>query len=279
MRVYFHNFWNGYIEDKSINTFITLLSDVFNQPIEIGNHPDTSDILMESIFGSSFLVKTKSWMHTFLFSGESRYYDGDLTAYSCILGFTPTHSNFVEYPLFIMHMLQHNESTYEPCTTALEHSAACIISNGAGEIRNRFLCELEKKIKVNYGGSYKNNIGYTIQGDHHSDAVLSFFRKHRFVITMENSKEKCYITEKILNGFRAGVIPVYWGSPNISKYFNPKRFLHVENESYEEMQRIITRMLQMTEDEYQQMIHEAVFIKPIDIVYSNIVSEIQSIVM
>ena len=89
-----------------------------------------------------------------------------------------------------------------------ESGAGCIISNGQGIVRNKFLDALQKKMKVNYGGSFRNNIGYTIQGGDHSNEVLAFFRQHRFAITMENSKEDYYITEKLLNGLRSGIIPV-----------------------------------------------------------------------
>jgi hypothetical protein len=278
MIVYFHNFWDGF-KDGTGYIFLKILSDVFQESMEFGDLPDKSDILVETIFGSDFLVKKKEWKYTFLFSGESYYYPGDLIAYSCILGFTHTHSNFVECPLFIICMLENKEYTYDPYPIIPESSAGCLISNGGGIIRNKFLDELEKKMKVNYGGSFRNNIGYTVKGGNYSDEVLAFFRQHRFVITMENSKEEHYITEKILNGLRAGIIPVYWGSSNITKYFNPKRFLQIENDSEEEIQHVIDKMIKMTEDEYQQIIHEPVFINSFDIVYSTLISAIHKCII
>ena len=44
--------------------------------------------------------------------------------------------------------------------------------------------------------------------------------------TIKNFNE--YITEKIINAFRAGSIPIYYGSKRIDKYFNPKRFIQID---------------------------------------------------
>ena len=34
-----------------------------------------------------------------------------------------------------------------------------------------------------------------------------------------------YVTERIVNAFLAGAIPVYYGPPEVSKYFNPLAFI------------------------------------------------------
>lgn len=36
-----------------------------------------------------------------------------------------------------------------------------------------------------------------------------------------------YVTEKIVNAFLAGAIPIYWGSPFVLKMFNPRAFIFV----------------------------------------------------
>ena len=37
---------------------------------------------------------------------------------------------------------------------------------------------------------------------------------------IENAQEPDYFTEKLLDCFICGTIPIYWGAPNISHYFN-----------------------------------------------------------
>jgi hypothetical protein len=58
-------------------------------------------------------------------------------------------------------------------------------------------------------------------------AGFNFFDKkevalndYMFSITIENDKYKTYWSEKILDCFATGTIPVYYGSPDIGDYFN-----------------------------------------------------------
>jgi hypothetical protein len=44
---------------------------------------------------------------------------------------------------------------------------------------------------------------------------------YMFSITIENDKYETYFTEKLTDCFATGTIPVYWGAPDIGKYFNP----------------------------------------------------------
>lgn len=48
---------------------------------------------------------------------------------------------------------------------------------------------------------------------------------YRFSIAIENTYTKYYFTEKILDCFATGTIPIYWGCPNIGDYFNEKGIL------------------------------------------------------
>jgi hypothetical protein len=43
---------------------------------------------------------------------------------------------------------------------------------------------------------------------------------YTYSVIIENVKEPDYFTEKLLDCFICGTIPVYWGAPNISHYFN-----------------------------------------------------------
>lgn len=43
---------------------------------------------------------------------------------------------------------------------------------------------------------------------------------YMFSVTIENASYETYFTEKLLDCFATGTIPIYWGSPDISKIFN-----------------------------------------------------------
>jgi hypothetical protein len=40
--------------------------------------------------------------------------------------------------------------------------------------------------------------------------------RYRFALVMENQRQPGYITEKLLDAFAAGAVPIYWGAPDVS---------------------------------------------------------------
>lgn len=52
------------------------------------------------------------------------------------------------------------------------------------------------------------------------DYKLEALEKYRFSVAIENSKHDYYFTEKLLDCFLTGTIPVYWGCPSIGKFFD-----------------------------------------------------------
>ena len=52
---------------------------------------------------------------------------------------------------------------------------------------------------------------------------------YMFQIVIENSKTDYYYTEKILDCFLTGTIPIYWGCPSIGKFFNINGILEFDN--------------------------------------------------
>ena len=44
--------------------------------------------------------------------------------------------------------------------------------------------------------------------------------EYSFSITVENSKGKNYFTEKLIDCFRTGTVPIYWGCPNVGDFFD-----------------------------------------------------------
>jgi hypothetical protein len=49
---------------------------------------------------------------------------------------------------------------------------------------------------------------------------ITSLKEYMFQIVVENTKEDYYFTEKIIDCFRTGVIPIYWGCPSIDKFFD-----------------------------------------------------------
>ena len=265
IRVYFNNFWSGFLEGTNPNTvyfFVELFKRVFNSDIHIECNYNDADILCENAASNeSSLIYKKQWKYSFLVTGESVISFGDCVPhynkYTCFLsGLQPSiHLKRVKFPLFISYLFCNNTKSLPSVASIPDKLVCAIIGNPKGKVRNKFLDKLEEKTRVAYGGSFRNNIGYCIGGDHNSSELINFMREYKFVITMENNEEDYYITEKICNGFFAGIVPIYWGSPNIGEYFNKNRFLHLTNDSDIEIERIINTIVNMTDETYIKMIN------------------------
>jgi hypothetical protein len=76
---------------------------------------------------------------------------------------------------------------------------------------------------------------------------------------MENADINGYITEKIMNAFLAGAIPIYWGTKYIKEIFNEKAFIYVNDfSSLEECAKYIVE-LNNNKDRMKKMVAEPVF--------------------
>jgi hypothetical protein len=58
------------------------------------------------------------------------------------------------------------------------------------------------------------------------DDAVSRYKDYRFAVVMENTYARGYVTEKIVNAFLASSIPIYWGHPDVFRYFNRKAFIY-----------------------------------------------------
>ena len=59
------------------------------------------------------------------------------------------------------------------------------------------------------------------------DGLKSFM----YSVIIENIKEKDYFTEKIVDACLCNTVPIYWGAPNISDYFDPRGMIICSNKS------------------------------------------------
>jgi hypothetical protein len=286
MKVCFNGFWPGFFEKTDpihVDFFINLFYDVYNEDIVVTFNLNEADILMESIFTNETYINYKKWKASFLFTGESYYAQcmlNNLSLYTCILGFNPTVDNFVEFPFYIVYLKSYPNMTFIPTKTISNNYTSAVISNGSSNERVSFLNKLEDKMTVLYGGFYKNNIGGRVEGNFASETLLNFYKNSKFVITMENTKIGHYITEKLINGFRAGIIPIYWGSQHISEHFNSKRFIILEDTSESSINKVIDKMVNMSDNEYFKIVNEPIFNKDknIDIIYNNAINNIKKLI-
>jgi len=98
---------------------------------------------------------------------------------------------------------------------------AAVISNHhiTDYIRLYFIKKLNLYKKVDMGGKYNNNIGGPVKNK------ILFLSEYKFSIAMENTNGDGYITEKIVESFFSGTIPIYYGNYMIDEFINPKTYI------------------------------------------------------
>ncbi|TMW66768.1 hypothetical protein Poli38472_014080 [Pythium oligandrum] len=68
-----------------------------------------------------------------------------------------------------------------------------------------------------------------LRGRHHpfyNDEGVFTFSNYKFVIAFETAQVPGYVTEKLVNAFLAGTVPIYFGhSASVSHIFNPRSFI------------------------------------------------------
>ena len=264
MPVYIHftGFWSGFHERTNPvheGFFLDLFQQVYGSEVRVGSFAESTVLIENTQVGHS-LRTAKAWMHTYLYSGES-YLRSDAAAYTCVLYGQRNHGNVVNVPLYIAYLacsnnlpfLESNRPT--SITEVPPKGVLTVVSNPNGSVRNSFLEALERRgVPVTYAGHYKNNIGKPFEPQYNTQEFRDYVAQFKFIISMENSEEDTYITEKITHGLLAGSIPVYWGSKQVSNYINPERFLEVTDRDA-----AIERIATMTDQDWLAMVNRQPF--------------------
>lgn len=99
-------------------------------------------------------------------------------------------------------------------------NVSCIMSSKNFTDGHRLRNQIHGEIKdVDYYGRNINPINNKIIG----------LKDYRFSIVVENNKKDYYFTEKLIDCFRTGTIPIYWGCPSIGNFFDVNGILTFDN--------------------------------------------------
>lgn len=128
-----------------------------------------------------------------------------------------------------------------------------VVSNCfAKDVREKIFDKLSEYKKVDSGGRFRNNIGGAVKDK------FAFQQKYKFSIACENCSYDGYATEKIMEAFAAGSVPIYYGDPNIAKDFNPRAFVNVHD--FKTLDDMLSRVKQIDENDelYLSMLNEPI---------------------
>jgi len=228
LRIAFVDFWPEWSQEDFITPILEKYYNVVNDLIN-------PDVVFHSIFNGQRDIK-KYKCKRVLFLGENWRPKQFSPDYS--ISFDPTDDTNFRLPLWQAYILL-NPAYLDSLLNRVNHTefdrfASFTVSNGANFIRNGMFNQLSQYKTVYSYGRYSTN-NYELQnlsqGKYWRDAKNEFFNKfkHKFAITYENTKYPYYCTEKLMDGFLAGSLPIYWGDPNVNEDWNENAFINMNN--------------------------------------------------
>jgi len=244
-----------YIES---NSFPKLFRKYFEK-IQIENTDNCDIIIRSPLSGDIWNNKKKPYIY---WSGESRYVPLSEyhTKYLQILSFISDKPNSIYIPF----CLESKHIYKERLNTNLnrEYLVGYCASNKVSK-REELFSKFVEKTGVNNCISFGNCYGNYKEtqkiagGDFQGDTLINNYGKCKFILAMENCKVNGYVTEKIINAFYSGAIPIYWGSDNINELFNKEAFINIDNfNSFEEC---IDYVLNMKDSEREFILKKSIY--------------------
>lgn len=61
------------------------------------------------------------------------------------------------------------------------------------------------------------------------ESKIEALGRFRYSIVVENCREDWYFSEKLIDCFACGTVPIYWGCPDIGRFFNPHGVIPFRN--------------------------------------------------
>lgn len=222
IKIHYVDFWPSFNKEEFI--FTKVLKERYNIVFDEKN----PDFVFCSHFGTGYLSYS---CPRILFLGEAKAPDFNVYDYAIAFDDIIFGDRYLRYPLCITYeeqmkkaMLKHTYS--DDFYLSKEGFCNQVISNSSGDkIRDEIFDALSQYREVASGGKYRNNMPDGKRVDSKED----FQKKFRFSLAIENSSFPGYVTEKIIDAFAAGTIPIYWGDKDIAKCFNPESFIDLSS--------------------------------------------------
>lgn len=241
IKINFVDFFRGF--DKENNQFTNILRERYD--VEIS---DTPDYIFYSTFGKHFLDFDCVKIY---FTGECIVPDFNLCDYAMAFDHIVFGDRYLRVPLYeVLHYKPKYQTLIDGTIPQKEKTAFCgfVVSNDQGMKERQQMFELLSAYKkVDSGGRYMNNIGGPVKDK------LAFDQSHKFSLTFENCSHVGYTTEKIVEAFAAGAIPIYCGNPEIGKEFNTKAFVNIHD--FDSLEDAVKRIIEIDQNDelYRQI--------------------------
>lgn len=264
IRVAFCNFWPNFIPKEDI--FYRIISSKY-EVIEDYKNPD---LIVYSVFskGISHNFYKKNIPRIF-YTGENMDYNKYCEGYSNVLKFSymKTENDNFYFPLWQKMCMENIDFICDlnRRVRSIKFTEFCSfsVSNPNSIERNNILKKLNTYKQVKSYGHYANNDRLLLdfgKTPYWHNIKINEMRKrtHKFNVCYENTCNDGYITEKIMDSYLCGSIPIYKGANDISKHFNEESFINCNNiDQNDILERI--KYIDNNDKEFNKMYNSNVF--------------------
>ena len=258
---------------RNINKrWIKLIKKDLEGKINIEIDENNPDYLIYATFGCGHMLNKYNKTIKIAFFTENQLPDLNFADYAVGLGHINHLDRYFVFPymvyyLKLKHIKPHDIEKIRNRVLKYENRTkfcAAVISNPSG-LRLKFIKKLNKRKKIDMGGRYRNNVRHYIKDK------IKFLSEYKFSIAMENSEGDGYASEKIIDSFLAGTIPIYFGDYMVDEYINPKSYILIRNKG--DINDKINYIMKIDKDDnlYRSILKEKVFID--DFFVDNIINE------
>lgn len=242
--------------DSTYDSIRSMTLPILKKNFDIVQECDEPDFIFYSVFGHEHL---KYNCVRIFWTGENIQPDFNVCDYAIGFSHMQYEDRYCRIPLYYFYTQDYQRAVKKHLLTSEEISVKkrfCnfVYSNGnADSEREHFFDLLSQYKKVDSGGKFRNNMDGKLVEDKYE-----FQKQYKFSIAFENSSTSGYTTEKILQAFAAGTIPIYWGNPKIAEDFNAKAFINCHDYgSYDEIINKI-KEIDLNDNLYKQYILEPI---------------------
>lgn len=187
---------------------------------------DKPDYLFYSVFGNTHhdydCVKI-------CFTGENVVPNFNYCDYAFGFHYITFEDRYMRLPLWCLHAEDLNKALARknlPPREALNRRfCAQVVSNAkiTNGVRETFFEKLNAYKTIDSGGRYNNTVGGPVKNKE------AFLKKYKFSLAFENTSAHGYCTEKLLQAYAYGTVPIYYGDETAVRDFNPKAFINVND--------------------------------------------------
>jgi hypothetical protein len=211
------------------NYHINFIKRILQSKYIIKISPNNPDYLIYNVFHCKHLNKNYSNTIKIAIYTENQIPDFNIADYAIShahINYLDRHFTYQRY--FFNKLLLFNKYYRKARNKVLSEPTrkkfcAAVISNFkiTDYFRINFINELSKYKNVDMAGKYKNNVGNITD-------KIEFLYSYKFSIAMENTEGDGYISEKIIDSFLSGTIPIYYGGYLLDEFINPKSFILIK---------------------------------------------------